>query len=120
MVSTLPSAAAGCGELVVAVKRIESFLLLEEKTVNNAKLDIRQENGESEVVPSIKMHNLTARFTFNYILWPFLEDQKMYFMNFFHCSWTGDKNNLDKLNVNFTGDKLVMIVGPVGCGKVIK
>lgn len=44
----------------------------------------------------------------------------MYFMNFFHCSWTGDKNNLDKLNVNFTGDKLVMIVGPVGCGKVIK
>ncbi|OXA60234.1 Multidrug resistance-associated protein 4 [Folsomia candida] len=92
MVSTLPSAAAGCGELVVAVKRIESFLLLEEKTVNNAKLDIRQENGESEVVPSIKMHNLTA-------------------------SWTGDKNNLDKLNVNFTGDKLVMIVGPVGCGK---
>jgi ABC-type proline/glycine betaine transport system ATPase subunit len=39
-------------------------------------------------------------------------------MHFCFHSWNGDKFNLDQVTVNLTGNKLVMIVGPVGCGKV--
>lgn len=63
MVSTLPSAAAGVGELVVAIHRIQGFLLLEEKTVDTKREIIQSfEEKAEEKVPYIRMTNLTARY----------------------------------------------------------
>lgn len=61
MVSTLPSAAAGVGELAVAIKRIENFLLQEEK-VGNANLEIRDDPSSP---PYVKMKNVCAWFVTN-------------------------------------------------------
>jgi ATP-binding cassette subfamily C (CFTR/MRP) protein 4 len=66
MISTLPSAAAGCGELVVAIKRIEDFLLLDEKKLNKSveivPIDFKNENmNNEEIVPFVRMQNVTAR-----------------------------------------------------------
>ena len=33
------------------------------------------------------------------------------------CSWNDDKQTLDSVSLNFKGDQLVVVTGPVGCGK---
>ncbi|CAL8080013.1 unnamed protein product [Orchesella dallaii] len=99
MVSTLPSAAAGIGELIVATNRIEKFLSLEEQKVSN-NVEIRHAQGdlqkvpETRVVPSIHMENVTARWTNN-----------------------TRNNDLSQVTAGLIGYKLIMVVGPIGSGK---
>lgn len=45
----------------------------------------------------------------NIVIWEFL-------INF--CSWQDDVLTLKNLNFDVSGDKVVMVVGPVGSGKV--
>lgn len=74
----------------------QGFLLLENQKTNeneNIKISI-PEKTDALIEASIKMENVDA-------------------------SWTGDKLNLNKINLNFKGDQLIMVVGQVGCGKVI-
>lgn len=47
-----------------------------------------------------------------------LNHWQMELITFCIFSWTGDKMHLDRINLDLTGNKLVLIVGPVGCGKV--
>ncbi|OXA46434.1 Multidrug resistance-associated protein 4 [Folsomia candida] len=94
MISYFPTALAAISELFVSIDRIEGFLLLEEQKSNeneHIKIVLPEKTGEINEA-SIKMENVDA-------------------------SWTGEKLNLSQINFNFKGDKLVMVVGQVGCGK---
>lgn len=100
MVSLLPSAASGIGEILVATGRIEKFLQMEEQSASSG-VEIRQESHphhfvpEGKIVPSIHMENVTAR-------------------------WTNNDRTNDLIQINtkgVTGHKLIIVVGPIGSGK---
>lgn len=41
-------------------------------------------------------------------------------MQHLHSSWTNERVTLQEISMNVSGSQLVMVVGPVGCGKVHK
>ncbi|CAL8129140.1 unnamed protein product [Orchesella dallaii] len=106
MVSVLPSAAAGIGEVMVAIKRIENFLLLDEqKSASNVEVRLMQSEQDfrkrisisSRINPAIQMENVTAQWA-----------------NSFNISTS---SCLNKVTTAISGHKLVMVVGPIGSGK---
>ncbi len=117
IMNRLPTAASMLGELVASLNRVEEFLLSKDnnqrerkkgedetkkcfrKSYKNGRID-KEENDkllknekEMEVEPKIIMRNYSA-------------------------SWNEKQRTLKNLSVDLKGNKLVMVVGHVGCGKV--
>ncbi|OXA59787.1 Multidrug resistance-associated protein 4 [Folsomia candida] len=96
----IPSAASGIGEIMVSLKRLETFLLLEEK-------------GESMSKNYVRIDTVGSPFPID--LGP--GESPRVCLNSATASWTGDKNHLQDIQMDVSGDKVVVIVGPVGSGK---
>ncbi|ODN02388.1 Multidrug resistance-associated protein 4 [Orchesella cincta] len=90
MMYYVPNAAASIGELFISIHRMEDFLLLEEQGINRY-LNIKQ-STESRITPRIHMENVSA-------------------------SWQEGTTTLKNLTFDVSGDKVVMVIGPVGGGK---
>ncbi|CAG7835020.1 unnamed protein product, partial [Allacma fusca] len=101
MVYFIPHGAAHLSELVVSANRIEEYLLLEEMSRdvqaisenNNNQLE-EQEPGEDKKRPEASVALINT-----------------------YASWTKEAVTLEDVTLNLRGEKLVMVIGPVGSGK---
>lgn len=97
MIYMIPSAVSGLGEVVISCRRMENFLLLEEKPSPSSEDDdvLFQLKSKPDKQIRVKLDSVSAK-------------------------WPGVENGLTNISFDLKGDKIVMIVGPVGAGKVIR
>lgn len=95
-----PFAAAGLGEILVAIKRIQDFLLLDELNT----IDKLSDTG-------------TALTKSNKFIGRGFKTSSVYMQNV-NATWSNiDRCTLNGISLSIEGDTLVMVVGPVGSSK---
>lgn len=114
IMNRLPTAASMLGEMVASLNRLEEFLLAEDNKKKKrdgrvVKIYKFKENGTIDGEINEKeglLKNLE------------MEQEPKIIMRNYSASWNEEQRTLKNLTVDLNGNKLVMVVGHVGCGKV--
>lgn len=74
--------------------------------------------SSSPVVPQVILKDVSAKYCFILLNATNLVNLNFNIANICISSWSNDRVTLQNVSLNLTGNQLVMIVGPVGSGKV--
>lgn len=124
IMNRLPTAASMLGELVASLNRVEDFLLAKD---NKKKKKKKGEEGVHRCVKSYHFkENIAENGTIeggrkeNDEMVKNVNVEPKIIMRNYSASWNEEHKTLKNLRVDLKGNKLVMVVGHVGCGKVRK
>ncbi|XP_050545468.1 probable multidrug resistance-associated protein lethal(2)03659 [Daktulosphaira vitifoliae] len=116
MTVLFPQAIGQIAELLISIKRLQNFLMYEEKNTQPSfqSKELKPNNGFNKLVDTVEKIDSNTQQSNN-----IASNKPGVVINNIMAKWTNAQveNTLENINLIVTPGRLVAIIGPVGCGK---